>query len=173
MRIRCLAGLCLAATFSVAGLGAAGAVDAHKDAPLADAVQRGDKQAVLSLLKEQADVNAPQPDGATALHWAAYLEDAETTGLLLRAGAQVNTPNNYGVTPLVLASGNGNAAVLEQLLKAGADPNAAVRSEETPLMLAARTGRVDAVKVLLEAGADVNAKEAWNGQTALMWAAAA
>ncbi|HUE84947.1 MAG TPA: ankyrin repeat domain-containing protein [Vicinamibacterales bacterium] len=173
MRIRCLAGLCLAATFSVAGLGATGPIDAPKDALLADAVQRGDRQAVLSLLKEQADVNAPQSDGATALHWAAYLEDAETTALLLCAGAQVNTPNNYGVTPLVLASGNGNAAVLEQLLKAGADPNTAVRSEETPLMLAARTGRVDGVKVLLEGGADVNAKEAWNGQTALMWAAAA
>src|SRR2546422_9405372 len=43
-------------------LGAAGPVD--QDAPLADAVQRGDKQAVLSLLKKRADVNAPQSDGA-------------------------------------------------------------------------------------------------------------
>ena len=173
MRIRCLPGLWLAAVFFVAGLGAAGAGEtARKEAPLADAVERRDKQAVLSLLKEQADVNAAQGDGATALHWAAYLEDAETTALLIRAGAQVSTPNNYGVTALVLASQNGNAAVLEQLVKAGADPNAAVRSEETPLMLAARTGSVDGVKVLLSAGAEVNAKEAWNGQTALMWAAA-
>ena len=30
------------------------------DAPLADAVKRGDKQAVQSLLKKKADVNAPQ-----------------------------------------------------------------------------------------------------------------
>ena len=173
MRIRCLPGLWLTATFSVASLGAAGAGDtARKDAPLADAVQRRDKQAVLSLLKEQADVNAPQGDGATALHWAAYLEEAETTALLIRAGAQVSTPNNYGVTPLVLASENGAAAVIEQLVKAGADPNGTIRSEETALMLAARSGRVDAVKVLLSAGANVNAKEAWNGQTALMWAAA-
>jgi ankyrin repeat protein len=171
MRIGSLLRLWLV-VFSAANLGAAGG-DITRDAPLADAVQRRDAQAVLSLLRQKVDVNAPQGDGATALHWAAYLEDAETTALLIRAGAHVSTPNNYGVTPLVLASQNGNAAVLEQLLKAGADPNSAVRSQETPLMLAARAGRLDAVKVLLRAGADVNAKESWNGQTALMWAAAA
>jgi ankyrin repeat protein len=165
--------LWLAVVFSVAAPGGAGAGGtAPSDAPLADAVEHRDKQAVLSLLKEQADVNAPQGDGATALHWAAYLGDAETTALLIRAGAHVSTPNNYGVTPLVLASKNGNARVIEQLLKAGADPNGTMRSEETALMLAARSGSVDAVKALLSAGADVNAKEAWNGQTALMWAAA-
>jgi ankyrin repeat protein len=173
MGIRGLSGLWLA-VFAAASLGAAGAGEAvHGDSRVADAVQRRDKQAVLSLLKERADVNAPQGDGATALHWAAYQEDAVTTALLIGAGAQVSTPNHYGVTPLTLASRNGNAAVLEQLLKAGADPNITVRSEETPLMLAARSGRVDAVNVLLQAGANVNAKESWNGQTALMWAAAA
>jgi uncharacterized protein len=39
-------------------------------------------------------------------------------------------------------------------------------------MTAARTGNVDAVKMLLTFGANVNAREAWRGQTALMWAAA-
>jgi ankyrin repeat protein len=170
MGIRCLSGLGLATLVSIASLAAADTT--RKDAPIADALQRRNKQAVLSLLKENADVNARQGDGATALHWAAYLEDAETTALLIRAGAHVSTPNKYGVTPLVLASENGNAAVIEQLLKAGADPNSTVRSGETPLMLAARAGQVDAVKALLSGGARVNAKEEWNGQTALMWAAA-
>src|SRR5271168_448289 len=59
-----------------AGVGVAGA---GHDAPLADAVERGDQQAVASLLKNGADVNAAQSDGATALHWAAYLNDAGTT----------------------------------------------------------------------------------------------
>jgi len=168
MLMRCLRGPWLAAVLCVSSLGAAG-----KEALLADAVQRGDRQAVLALLKTRADVNAPQSDGATALHWAAYLDDADTTALLIRAGAKVDTPNNYGVTPLALASGNGNAAVIDQLLKGGADPNRAVRAGETPLMLAARTGNAEAVKVVLSAGATVDAKETWNGQTALMWAAAA
>jgi ankyrin repeat protein len=143
------------------------------DAAVADAVQRRDSQAVQALLKRRADVNAPQGDGSTALHWAAYLDDAEMTALLLRAGAHVDAANSLGVTPLALAAGEGEAAVIDALLKGGADPNRAVRAGETPLMLAARTGSVDAVKVLLAAGAAVDAKETWNGQTALMWAAAA
>ena len=39
-------------------------------------------------------------------------------------------------------------------------------------MAASRTGRVDAVRLLLEAGANVNAADAYQQQTALMWAAA-
>ena len=90
------AGLSLAAMLCVATLGAqAPAVKpaenpAGKEAPIANAVQQRDKQALQSLLKKKADVNAPQSDGATALHWAAYLEDAETTAMLIRAGANVN-----------------------------------------------------------------------------------
>jgi ankyrin repeat protein len=168
MRQRCVSWLWLAALCSVATLGAAG-----KDAPVADAVERRDLPAVQSLLKGRADVNAPQSDGATALHWAAYLEDANTTALLIRAGAKADIPNHYGITPLALACSNGNAAVIQQLIKGGADPNRPVRAGETPLMLAARTGSAEAVKVLLAAGAQVDARETWNGQTALMWAAAA
>ena len=39
-------------------------------------------------------------------------------------------------------------------------------------MAVARSGKVEAARRLLDAGADVNAKEAWGGQSALMWAAA-
>src|SRR5262245_4365062 len=144
MRMRRVPGLSLAALLCISSVGVVAG-----DASLADAVQRGNKPAILSLLKQRVDVNAPQSDGATALHWAAYLEDAETSALLIRAGAKVDTPNNYGVTPLALASSNGNAAVVDQLLKGGANPNRTVRAGETPLMLASRTGSVEAVKVLL------------------------
>jgi ankyrin repeat protein len=168
MRIPRVRGGWLAAMLCVSSLGAAGT-----EAPLADAVEHRDQPAVLALLNQHVDVNARQSDGATALHWAAYLDDADTTALLIRAGAKVDTPNNYGVTPLALASGNGNAAVIDRLLKGGADPNRAVRAGETPLMLAARAGNREAVMRILSAGAAVDARESWNGQTALMWAAAA
>jgi ankyrin repeat protein len=143
-----------------------------KESPLADAVQRGDKQAVATLLKKKADVNAPQSDGTTALHWAAYLEDAETSAALIRAGADVNAANALGVRPLSLAAENGNVAIIDQLLKAGVDPETSVRAGETAIMLAARSGKVEAVKALIYAGAKINARETWNGQNALMWAAA-
>ena len=144
------------------------------DAPLADAVQHRDTVRALSLLKSQVDVNATQGDGATALHWAVYFDDAEFVALLIDSGAEVNLPNNYGVTPLVLASKNGNAVILEQLLRSGSDPNDPVNmlnADETPLMFAARSGQSSAVKVLLDYGADINGKESWNGQSPLMWAA--
>lgn len=145
---------------------------AASDLRLVDAVQNRDHEAVRSLLKQHADVNAPQADGATALAWAAHWDDLDTAELLIRAGANVNAANDYGATPLSLACTNRNAAMVEKLLKAGANPNSAEKSGETVLMTCARTGSVDAVKSLLTHGADVNAKESRRSQTALMWAVA-
>lgn len=141
-------------------------------AAVAEAVKNGDRAAVKALLQKRADVNAPEPDGSTALHWAAYKDDLETVELLLAAGARATATNRFGVVPLALASTNGNAAIIQALIKAGADPKLASAEGETPLMLAARSGRAAAVKVLLANGADVNGKEQWRGQTSLMWAAA-
>ncbi len=39
------------------------------DLRLADAVAQQDKDATRALLRRRADVNTPQADGATALHW--------------------------------------------------------------------------------------------------------
>jgi uncharacterized protein len=138
---------------------------------VADAAMRGDKAAVRTLLAKRADVNAPQPDGATALHWAAYRGDKELADLLIRAGANAKAANREGATPLWLASVNGDAPIIAALLTAGADPNERMALGRTPLMLASRTGNLDAMKVLLDHGADVNAKETLRGTTPLMWAA--
>jgi len=140
------------------------------DARLANAVEKQDRAAIRTLLKQHADVNAAQADGMTALHWAAYLDDFEMAKLLAKAGANVRATNAYGVTPLSLACINGNTALVELLLDAGADSNTTLRGGESVLMTAARTGKPGPVKLLLARGADVNAKER-RGQTALMWAA--
>ena len=142
------------------------------EAPLATAVQRMDRGTIHQLIEKRADVNATQPDGTTALHWAAYHDDLELVNRLLKAGARAVVPNRYGVTPLSLACTNGNAAMIERFLEAGADANATLPGGETMLMTAARTGKADAVRVLIARGADVHAKEPRRGQTALMWAAA-
>jgi len=142
------------------------------DLPLVEAVKSQNKEAVRALLKQSVDVNAPQADGATALHWAAYWDDQETASLLIRAGAAVNWADEHGVTPLWLACNNGSAPMVGTLLKAGANPNIALSSGETPLMTASRTGDAGAVRLLLAHGADPNAREGSRGQTALMWAVA-
>ncbi len=140
------------------------------DLQLVEAVERGDREGVRSLLRQHADVNVRQADGATALHWAAHRDDPETAELLIRAGADLDAANDYGVTPLSLACTNGSFAMVQKLLKAGANPNSVQQTGETAIMTASRTGNVEVVKLLLVHGADVNGQEARRGQTALMWA---
>ena len=140
-------------------------------APLADAVEKQDRDKIETLLKQGSDVNAAQPDGMTALHWAAYHEDEQTAKRILTAGGKAKAESRYGVTPLSIACRNGNASIVQLLLKAGADSNTTLPGGETCLMTAARAAKPEALKALLNAGATVNAKQR-KGQTALMWAAA-
>jgi uncharacterized protein len=165
-RVRRLAcGLAITLLLAVAGA-------AHAASEVADAAMRGDRVELRNLLERNADVNAAQADGATALHWAVYANDLESVKLLIAANANVSARSREGATPLSLASANGHPEIIERLLAAGADVNSRLPNGETPLMMAARTGRVDALDVLLDRGAEVNATETLRGTTALMWAAA-
>jgi len=142
------------------------------DARMIDAIKRRDHKAVNALVAAHADINAAEPDGATPLAWATYLDDTETAKLLLASGAKVKTADEYGETPLTLACANGNAALVTKYIQAGADVNAARWDGETALMIAANTGNPEVVKELIAHGAKVDAADARKGQTALMWAAA-
>lgn len=152
------------AIFATPGLFAA-------DKTVADFAMIGDTAAIRALLAKQADINAPQADGATALHWAVYRDDVALAKLLIGAGANVRAANRDGVTPLSLAATAGNADLIAILLGAGADPNEKQPFGKTALMLAARNGNPAALTALLDRGADVNAKEDLRGTTPLMWAA--
>jgi ankyrin repeat protein len=138
---------------------------------VADAAMRGDRTAVRRLLEKRVDVNAPQADGSTALHWAVYRGDDQAAELLVRAGADVSATNRVGVTPLWLASLHGYPALVDVLLKGGAAVDHRSPNGETALMLASKNGNVAAITRLLAAGADVNAREDLRGTTPLMWAA--
>ena len=152
-------------------LAASGAAEAGR-IPLIDAIKSGDSALVRELLKQRTDVNTPEPDGATALHWAVHRNDLDTARLLIEAGARVNAANDLGIAPLWLACTNGSASLVKVLLQGGANVDLARPTGETPLMTCSRTGNVEAVKALLSAGANVHAKESASGQNPLMWAAA-
>ncbi|MEO8096926.1 MAG: ankyrin repeat domain-containing protein [Acidobacteriota bacterium] len=137
--------------------------------PIVDAAKAGNKVSLRTLLQQKADVNATEPDGSSALHWAAHNDDAENADALIRAGAKVNAVTDLGVTPLWLASENGSVAVVRRLLDAGANPSMALLSGESALMIAARGGYAEVAELLLAKGADINA-HGTRGQTALMWA---
>ncbi|MGQ0650262.1 MAG: ankyrin repeat domain-containing protein [Gemmatimonadaceae bacterium] len=143
------------------------------EAPLADAAMKQDVALVKALLRKGTDVNAPQGDGMTALHWAARHRSIELTSVLLGAKANVKATTRIGAyTPLHVASQVGSGPVVVALLTAGADVNAATTDGATPLHFAALAGDAAAVKALIERNADINAREPGLGQTPLMLAAA-
>lgn len=80
------------AMFSVVNLCAAGL-----NSRIADAAEAGDRAGVRALIQQKGtDLNAPQADGMTALHWAVYRDDLETAKLLTGAKAEVKVANRYG-----------------------------------------------------------------------------
>jgi len=157
--------------FGVLLLSQAG-VFAAADARLISAIRAKDVAAVRALLKQRVDVNAPEGDGTTALHWAAHVNDLAIADLLIRAGARGAVANENGFTPVHLACINRSGEMVERLLAARADANATSTNGETVLMTCARAGDARGVKALLLKGARVNEKEKSHDQTALMWAAA-
>ena len=160
-----MCGSVIAASLVVAVVAAAG------DQPLVQAAKRNDVAAVRALLKQRANANATEGDGATALHWAAYHGNVEMLSVLIGGGAKADAANGLAITPLAIAADNAHAPIVERLLELGANPNAASETGVTPLMRAARTGSVAAVRALLSRNANVNAVETERKQTALMWAA--
>lgn len=144
---------------------------AGTDLRLVQAARRGDLAAVRQLIRLKVDLNAAEPDGATALLWAASRSNPDIVKALIAAGANVNVTNRYGLTPLLQAARLGQVPAVEALVAAGAKVDQAHPEGETPLMAAAAAGATQAVRLLIAKGANVNAREVALDQTALMWAA--
>ncbi|MDG2174838.1 MAG: ankyrin repeat domain-containing protein [Gammaproteobacteria bacterium] len=139
---------------------------------LIDLIRDGRHADAMVAIISGIDVNAEEPDGSTALLWAAYTVDQELMRALLNAGASADITNNYGSAPLTETVKLGNVELVRMLLDAGADPDSPNQDNQTALMLASNIGSLEIATMLVDAGADVNAIESFRGQTALMWAAA-
>ena len=140
--------------------------------PVADAAMKGDAATVRTLVRQGADVNAAQPDGMTALHWAALNGDLKMAEVLLVAGATTEALTRVGgYTPLHLASSRGHAPVVARLLEAGSKPKAVTATGVQAIHLAAQAGSADAIRFLIDRGADPNERDTTHGRTALVFAA--
>ena len=100
---------------------------------LFDAVRGDDRTAVEQLLRQKANPNEADNDGATPLSWAVLRANPDIATLLLQAGADPNRANELGIGPLSLAISNGSTPLVTQLLAKGANPNLARENGETPL----------------------------------------
>ena len=115
---------------------AAGAADPR----LVEAARSRDWDTVALLLQQDLDVDTPQADSATALHWTAHWNHLEALEALIDAGADVNAENDLGATPLWVACANRNTGIVQRLLAAGANPDGGLHSGETLLMRCTYTG---------------------------------
>src|SRR5215467_7848378 len=123
------------------------------DTRIADSAMRNDLAAVRSLIKQATDVNSPQGDGMTALHWASLNGNSDMADTLVHAGANVRAMTRLGgYTPLFMAAKAGFPSVVDILLKAGADAKAPAIDGITPLMMAASSGNIDSLERLIQAG---------------------
>src|SRR5829696_7769199 len=128
-----LLGACVAILLLASG----SAAFAQARPPLSDAAKRVDHEGVRRLIKEDANVNALEGDGSTALLWAAAQNSSEAmVRRLLQAGADPNLALIAGETPLMVAARTGAAPVVAQLLAKGAKVNVSATRGQTALMWA-------------------------------------
>lgn len=123
---------------------------------LIEAVRKGDVSQTLAALP-QADLEARDEHGRTALLIATQADNIEIARVLVEAGADVNARDGIRDTPFLYAGAEGRDAILQLILATGkaklGDTN---RYGGTALIPAAHHGHPTTVKILLEAGLDVD-----------------
>ncbi|KAH8853193.1 Ankyrin repeat domain-containing protein 50 [Schistosoma japonicum] len=133
-------------------------------------IRLGQYENVKSLLESEADPNALDQDGWSALRTAAWGGYSNIVKLLIYYGADVNLSGPDGRTALRAAAWAGNLETVKCLLDAGADVNKSDSEKRTALIAATYMGHIDVLEVLLQAGANVNHCDS-DGRTALHVAA--
>ncbi|KAK2078940.1 hypothetical protein QBZ16_002630 [Prototheca wickerhamii] len=120
------------------------------------AAQYGQTAMLLHLAQRwAAELDAPDADGRTPLHWAAYKGHADALRLLLVAGVDAARADAEGCTPLHWAAIHGNAEACTLLVQGGGGDCLALpdATGATPSQLAAEKGHRALALVLAEAKA--------------------
>jgi 26S proteasome non-ATPase regulatory subunit 10 len=127
-----------------------------------------DTDALVSLLlSKDADVNAKNNAGQTALHFAASKANLDVAKALIAAKGSARLRDKRGQLPLHRAAAVGSVPMLKLLLEVGKSPlNATDVDGWTALHHAVSEGHGDAALMLLLAGAEFD-KEDGEGKRAL------
>lgn len=112
------------------------------------AIENGDKDKVILLLEEGADVNTVNPGGIPILVSAARYGYKELVKILLEGHADVNASDSKLRTALYWAAKFGHKEVVELLLQEGAHTEASAFYGRTPVSVAHRAGHKEIVELL-------------------------
>lgn len=131
---------------------------AAEEARMISAAQRGDTEAVNTLLEEGASVNARDENARTALVAAAYENHVDVARLLVRAGASVNAKDETEQSAYLISTSEvgDDPRLLELTLRNGANVKSLDSYDGTGLIRAAERGHVEIVKELLKTDIDVD-----------------
>jgi len=83
--------------------------------PIISACSRGDMKIVNLLLQFDADVNIPEKNNFTCLHWACTLGNETLVRLLLSHNADTLFRDNTNMTPVLRAKTEGNIEIVKLL----------------------------------------------------------
>uniref|UniRef100_A0A8C5R0I6 TNNI3 interacting kinase n=1 Tax=Leptobrachium leishanense TaxID=445787 RepID=A0A8C5R0I6_9ANUR len=116
----------------------------------------GNKAHIRTLMLKGLRPSRLTKNGFTALHMAAYRDNAELLTALLHGGADIQQVGYGALTALHIAAIAGNHEAVDILLQHGAYVNVQDAVFFTPLHIAAYNGHEQVTRLLLKFGADVN-----------------
>lgn len=167
--------------------------------PLMLAVEQGNDECVVELLKAGANLQLISSNGMNALDIAAHAGYASIAGILLDHGASISDSRKFreiygstlatkAVSPasfkkpasiadnavfdwsdIMESASRNDVGKIEECLKKGSDIEATAKDGRTALMIAAAQAHLEAVGCLIDNGANLNATSS-KGWTALMTA---
>ena len=132
------------------------------DQRLLEAAAEGQLKSVKLLVRQGANLNARNEEGATPLILAAANGHTRTVSALCELGAKVDATTKHDVSALLAAimhPKEPNPLVIRALLDMGASIELASDSGVTPLLAACDRGDYDVVTFLLENGANPNVED--------------
>ncbi|KMQ92184.1 palmitoyltransferase zdhhc17 [Lasius niger] len=135
------------------------------------ATQYGALDRVTELVEAGADVNQPDSETVTLLHWAAINNRKDIVKYLIAKGAVVDAiGGELASTPLHWATRQGHLSTVVVLMRAGADPTLRDSEGFSCIHLAAQFGHTAIVAYLVAKGVNPNMPDR-SAMTPLMWSA--